>query len=268
MQTILGRTLLSFFALICLLVGILVTTLWVTKQQKDDGLIVNLSGRQRMLTQKMSKETLIYYRLSNQENPSRTALIKSADDVAATMKVFETTLFALKDGGSAPLDLKMTKFRDCPPAETAAINDQLNLVVTLWAPIKDNIQKVIASKGKNFRAMDYVIANNVNLLANMNKVVFQMQEQAEKKVSLMVKVQGIAIGVGLLIVLASIFAIKASVINPIKSLIDSAESMSTGNLEGEVEATGLREIEVLSSSLNRLRMSLFAMMERFKKQTS
>ena len=264
MQTILGRTLLSFFALIFLLVGILVTTLWVTKQQKDDGLIVNLSGRQRMLTQKMSKETLIYYRISNQDNPSRTAQVNGAVQVAKTMEVFEKTLFALKNGGPAPLDLKMTRFRDCPPAETTEIDDQLGRVINLWEPIKAAINKVIKSKGKDFWAMDYVIANNVDLLANMNKVVFMMQEQAEKKVALMVKVQAFAIGLGLLIVVISIFAIKSSVITPLKSLIGSAESMSTGDLSSEVEATGLKEIEVLSSSLNRMRMSLLAMMQRFK----
>ncbi len=39
--------------------------------------------------------------------------------------------------------------------------------------------------------------------------------------------------------------------------------MSTGDLSTEVEASGLKEVEVLSSSLNRMRMSLLAMMQRF-----
>lgn len=268
MQTILGRTIISFLAFIFLLVGILVTTLLVTNQQKDDGLIVNLSGRQRMLTQKMSKETLTYYKIANQENPSRRDLIKWADQVGMTMKVFETTLMALKDGGPAPLDLKMTKFRDCPPAETAEIRDQLERVITLWEPVKTNINKVIASKGKDSWAMDYVIANNVDLLGNMNRVVFQMQHQAEQKVAKMVKIQAFAIGLGLLVVVFSLFAMKASVIAPIKSLIASAESMSTGDLQTEIKASGLKEIEVLSSSLNRLRMSLSTMMSRFQKKTA
>ncbi len=266
MQTILGRTLIGFIAFICLLAAILVSTLVVTKQQKDDGLIVNLSGRQRMLTQKMSKETLIYHRISNQKNPSHAALTKGENQVKATMKVFESTLFALKDGGPAPLDLKMTTFRDSPPAETDQIRQQLERVVILWEPIKADINTVLSSKGKNSRAMDGVIANNVELLSEMNKVVFQMQHQAEKKVARMVKIQCIAIGLGILIVIISIIAIKGSVITPIKSLIKSAESMSTGDLGTEICASGLKEISILSSSLNRLRTSLLTMIRRSKNQ--
>lgn len=264
MQTILGRTLISFFAFIFLLGAILATTLVVTKQQKDDGLIVNLSGRQRMLTQKMSKETLIYHRISNQSNPSRLSMATGERQVRSTMKVFETTLFALKNGGPAPLDLQMSKFRDCPPAETTEINQQLQRVVDLWKPVKANIEKVLASKGRDAAAMDFVIGKNVELLANMNTVVFQMQHQAEKKVARMVKTQAIAIGLGVLIVLISIFAIRKSVISPIKSLIAATESMSTGNLNTEIQASGLKEITTLSTSLNRLRINLVTMIRRSK----
>lgn len=264
MQTILGRTLISFFAFIFLLGAILVTTLVVTKQQKDDGLIVNLSGRQRMLTQKMSKETLIYQRISYQANPSRLEMATREKQVKSTIKVFETTLFALKNGGPAPLDLTMNKFRDCPPAETAAIDQQLQRVVDLWNPVKSNIEKVLISQGKDAGALDFVIGNNVELLANMNKVVFQMQHQAEKKVARMVKTQAIAIGIGILIVAISLLAIKNTVITPIKSLIGSAESMSTGNLNTDIKASGLKEITALSTSLNRLRISLLTMIKRSK----
>ena len=268
MNTILGRTLLSFLAFLVLIGAIFGSTVMVTGQQKDDGLIVNLSGRQRMLTQKMSKETLIFYRISQAAEVDRPAQKKWENQVKSTMTVFEDTLFALKDGGNAPLDLAMTKFRKSPPAETEAIRQQLERVVNLWTPFKKNIQKVLSSKGKDGKAMDYVIANNVELLGNMNKVVFQMQEQAEKKVALMVKIQIGAIVIGLIVVIGSILAIRASVVSPIKALINAAEAMSTGDLRTEIKASGLKEISVLSNSLNRLRISLSTMIARFSKKAA
>jgi len=42
------------------LIIMLLDVYYVTNQQKDDGLVINLAGRQRMLTQKMTKEILVY----------------------------------------------------------------------------------------------------------------------------------------------------------------------------------------------------------------
>ena len=59
-NTILGRLSFAFILFFILLVSIFTVTQTVISTQKDDGLVVNLSGRQRMLTQRMTKETLIY----------------------------------------------------------------------------------------------------------------------------------------------------------------------------------------------------------------
>ncbi len=37
---------------------VFLATLYVSQKQKNDGLLINLAGRQRMLSQKMSKELL------------------------------------------------------------------------------------------------------------------------------------------------------------------------------------------------------------------
>ncbi len=40
------------------LFGVVASTLWVLRYQKADAVIINLAGRQRMLTQKYHKEVL------------------------------------------------------------------------------------------------------------------------------------------------------------------------------------------------------------------
>ncbi|RLA93945.1 MAG: hypothetical protein DRG83_20310, partial [Deltaproteobacteria bacterium] len=44
-----------------IIVGMFLITWYVTNQQKDDGLVINLAGRQRMLTQKLTKEILMLH---------------------------------------------------------------------------------------------------------------------------------------------------------------------------------------------------------------
>jgi methyl-accepting chemotaxis protein len=262
MNTILGRTTLSFLAFICLLAAILASTILVTNQQKDDGLIVNLSGRQRMLSQKMTKETLIFFNLAGRGADAELAIWK--EQVLSTIKVFHVTLNALKDGGAAPLNLSMSKHRDVPPAATSEIREQLEKVVFLWKPIQTNIQHVLETNGQDLSAMNYVIDNNVALLQAMDRAVFLMQYNAERKVALMVKIQAVAIGFGALIVILSLLLLRKSVVKPIGTLIQAADLMSKGDLQREILSSGMKEIADLSRSLNRMRVSLIKMMEIVK----
>ncbi len=260
-NTIMGRIAVGFGVLAALLIAILVTTIVVTGQQKDDGLIVNLSGRQRMLTQKMTKETLVFADLANRGSATAAELDKWKTQVTATSKVFETTLFALRDGGNAPTNLAMTQFRNSPPAETAAIKAQLDTVAGLWGPFKVKIQAVLDSQGGDAAALDYLVKNNVALLGEMNKVVGQMQAQAETKVSLMVNVQGVAVAIGLLIVGVGVVVTRSKIVGPLQQLSHAAEGMSKGDLDQQVPKGGLTEIAILGSSLDRMRVSFSKMME-------
>ncbi|HTU62541.1 MAG TPA: type IV pili methyl-accepting chemotaxis transducer N-terminal domain-containing protein, partial [Polyangiales bacterium] len=79
----------------------------VLKRQSDDALVVNLAGRERMLTQKMTKEGA---QLVNAAHEGNQALVATQrDQLQNTMRVFEMTLLALKDGGPAPINLEMTR---------------------------------------------------------------------------------------------------------------------------------------------------------------
>ena len=87
-----------------------------------------------MLTQKMTKEILIFTTENNEKNK---------EQILSTVTIFEKTLLALKNGGEAPLDLQMTEFRRCPPAQSEEIERQLAQVISLWQPFKRNIQSLL-----------------------------------------------------------------------------------------------------------------------------
>ncbi len=268
MNTIMARSILSFGIFFILLVNIFMITVIVTKQQKDDGLVVNMSGRQRMLTQKMTKETLIFSSLAQNvdEKDKQASLHVWKNQLFKTMEVFETTLFALQNGGLAPLNLEMTQFRMTPAATKKEIKAGLKTVMTLWLSFKENIKAVVDSQGQDSKAQAYVIANNVELLTEMNKVVFKMQAEAERKIAFMFYAQLFAVLVGALLVIISIVIVRISIVNPIKNLVKAADSMSTGNLGEVIAPSGMRELKELSKSLDRMRISLKKLMDRWPKR--
>lgn len=234
---------LSFAGIIILM---FMATLYVTQKQKDDGLLINLAGRQRMLSQKISKELHHYMWLSQISGKPETA---AANQVRNTMKIFAITLDALIHSGKAPLtiDLKNTKYRQIPAAQEPALS-QLKNVDSLWKKFPLIVERVL--QGKNTpQDLDWLNVNNVALLKEMNKAVGMMQQQAEGSVRFLLTLQIIfvVIGIGY-----SIFAFLA--IRSITSRLDQAgaftEKFGGGNLTAVSGISGTDELGKIGSSLD------------------
>jgi methyl-accepting chemotaxis protein len=228
----------------------------VLKQQADDGLLVNLAGRQRMLTQKMTKESTQLVNAAREQKDQQVSAQR--DELQKTMRVFEMTLFALKDGGPAPVNLEMTRMRQAPAAAKPEIAKQLDVVASLWEPFKKNLDAVVASNGSNVSAAHAVIGSDIQLMDEMNKAVTLMQGESEQKVSFLLLVQNIALASGLLLVGVGIWVARTTIVRPLVQLADAARTMSTGNLNVELNVEGSREVKELGASFDRLRASMVA----------
>jgi len=159
--------------------------------QKYDSVRINLSGRQRMLSQKMTKEILLY----NFGGVSK-------DAVLSTVKVFDTTLIALKDGGDAPLDLSMTEFEAIPEMENKETKDQLEKVMSSWSTFKQKIESVLENNDSS--SMNYIIDNNTKLLNEVDAAVAMMQHNAEEKITRLYWIVALGILVSVLILIVAI----------------------------------------------------------------
>ncbi len=239
----------SFAGIIILM---FLATLYVTQKQKDDGLLINLAGRQRMLSQKISKELYHFMWLSQITGKSDTA---AADQVRNTMKIFTVTLDALTHSGKAPLslDLKTTKYRQVPAAQEPSLS-QLKNVGSLWKQFPQIVERVL--QGKNTpQELDWLNVNNVVLLKEMNKAVGMMQQQAEGSVRFLLTLQIIfvVIGIGF-----SIFAFLA--IRSITSRLHQAgtftEKFGRGNLTAVSGISGTDELGKIGSSLDEMATNL------------
>ncbi|NUU98584.1 hypothetical protein XO12_00105 [Marinitoga sp. 1154] len=212
-----------------------ISTFTITKMQKDDGLVVNLAGRQRMLTQRMSKEALTYYIYNDQ---------KTKDSLLNTIKVFDTTLNALKDGGKAPFDLAWEKMVNVPPAQPEA-KAQLEKIKSLWDEFYAHMDKFL--KNDDESSLKYILENNIPLLVEMNKGVTLFQKESEKKVSFMKQIQLTLFIINLLIGIYAFYALKKS-LTPLKDL----EKIAEGDLTVSANITSNDEIGIIAKKMYHL----------------
>ncbi|MBT1247710.1 MULTISPECIES: methyl-accepting chemotaxis protein [unclassified Thermosipho (in: thermotogales)] len=241
-QHIILKLIVPMIILAFLIFTIFISTYVITNSQKFDSLIVNLAGRQRMLTQKMSKESLI---ISHGDMSYKEKLSK-------TMKLFETTLYALKDGGKTYTDLAMKNSVEIPPAGTKEIKNQLIVVEKLFLPFKNAIQKVINSNGKDKDAIKYIIDNNEKLLSEMNTAVSLFQKFAERKVSWMKQIQIWLTILGFSIVALFIFIYLNTIYKPLKHLLKTLKQLESGeaDLTKQIPVVTNDELGKIAKSFN------------------
>jgi hypothetical protein len=125
----------------------------------DVGRVINLAGKQRMLTQKMSKEAFLVAKGIDVSG--------NTENLKQTSALFDRTLHGLMDGD---VDLGLDRTED------VAILEQLNKVATMWITFNESIQEIVA--GDTDEATLLTIADqNVPLLKEMN-VAVQMYASA------------------------------------------------------------------------------------------
>ena len=98
----------------------IVLTIYLNKKQEGDSYIINIAGRQRMLSQKITKE--IFY-IKSSEN-------FDFQNLNEDIEAFEKNLYILIDGNK-----KLGVYK--PPNKD--IKNKLNLVLELWKPFKEKI---------------------------------------------------------------------------------------------------------------------------------
>jgi hypothetical protein len=121
---------------------------------KELAIAINLAGKQRMLTQKMSKEALlIFIGIDVEENAK--SLKKSA-------LLFDKTLKGLIDGDKT---LNLVK------SNSKEIENKLKEVQKLWTPFYKKIEDVASFNNLSDKTFKYIDKNNIPLLKKMNEAV-------------------------------------------------------------------------------------------------
>jgi hypothetical protein len=121
--------------------------------------LVNLSGKQRMLTQRMTKlSLLVSSNIDKQENIKRLAKFSS---------LYNQTLIAFVQGD---------KELNCTPIKNKAIEEQIKVIEEKWDIFYKNIKNIIENKDKSGKSLKYVVDNNEELLKVSNELVKRYEQ--------------------------------------------------------------------------------------------
>ncbi len=127
------------------------------------GVVLNLSGKQRMLTQKMSKEILL---IALNENKAANLV-----NLKNTSTLFDKTLKGLRNGSS---ELRL------PATSSSRILRQLNKIDEIWAGFYPIVKDILDANSANKEQVALIALNNLPLLKQMNKAVGLYEKDAKK----------------------------------------------------------------------------------------
>ncbi len=237
----------------------------VLQNQKSDGLVINLAGRQRMLSQKYTKEVFIEMKTPGMATSEQ---LPRTQQLAVTRRLFEATLAALDEGGSTFKDLGATNPVTTPATHDADIKKLLKEVKTKWGAL---IQQSDAMLGKTSAGetvsgaeMDQLKSTSLAVLGTMNKAVVAYQNLSESRVSRLNNI--LAVGLVLIVVCAlmAYVVVRNRVLEPLKQAIELAEAVSSGDLRRRVNNRRHDEVGQLCQALNTMCDNLNQIVNRIK----
>ena len=233
----------SILLLLLVAFGMFAMVWVIADAQKSDNLAVNLAGRQRMLTQKIAKETT-------------TQLLSPAPNrkqhISDLLTVFETSHEALAGRGQAPLTLdpKGTTASLPPPDDATAA--QLALVRKAWQDYRSLIDQTLTAPpaAADVPALAERLGTTSNdLLAAMNKAVGLMQQAGEGRVTRLLTSQAVGLGVMVLFGVGVLALLQITLISPMARIRDHARALTHGEECELVAATFSGELREVADSL-------------------
>ncbi len=239
---------LFFLAILSVMVFYTSFTLY---RQKGDGLVINIAGRQRMLSQKFTKE----FFLSLQQK-QRLDIGFDPALMTASARLFKTTLAALQKGGTTYMDLAMTKPVHLSAAGNVAVRVQLDKVAALWQQLQQTIQSV---QGTTCGPAQLLAINSlsINTLAAMNKAVAMLADQSAAKVRTMQIIEiFLWISAGLIAVLIGSM-ITSSITIPLEQVVSITRKIAGGDLRDDsLTVSSKDELGILQKNVNGMRKAL------------
>jgi nitrate/nitrite-specific signal transduction histidine kinase len=142
--------------------------LYIAQQQRYTGVVINLAGRQRMLSQKILKDILLYDDGKLERGP-----------IEQSIRLFDVTLRALAYGGRVPMGLPRNTFFDIPGVKSPALQKQFATVIRAWVPYKDYCLRFLDNKDRYL--LEIIIAHNMHLLDKIDSTVYMMQYINEER---------------------------------------------------------------------------------------
>lgn len=166
------KLVLAISAFVVFDLGALAFNFQIARQVEADAVAINLAGRQRMLSQRVTKASLLAIDLARGATQRSAAL----NEATTAYRLFQSTLAAFAEGGQATGG-------DGSPVVLARVNDQAALLVAdvrgalrPWPSVPGSEAEMVAFSG-------FMVENNGRFLDAMNRLTSELEQQSVAAVS-------------------------------------------------------------------------------------
>ncbi len=235
-----------FAAFVLLVVVSVAAMLWGSETQRQDALLINLAGRQRMLAQQMA-------RLAGETDGASIA----DSTLLEVQRIFDQTQAALRDGGAAPYPSGVpVTLPAAPDADLRAALDQVDLAWGGFRALLDQQQPELAGDYPSPAARQAVAASAAVLLERADQVVRLYEANATAKVNRLRAMQLGFLAAALALLGIGAWVTRRSLLAPLQSLEQAARRLGENDLDTTVQVAGPQEVQALSQAFDAMRLSL------------
>lgn len=176
-----GRLIAAIVLFVLLDLAVLLINLWIAAHVARDAVAINLAGRQRMLSQQVTKSLLLAHHA-----PDAAKRDAACMELTKAFDLFERTLHAFDKGGETlGGDGKPVTLAAIRPAEPgrSSVDDALVLMV----PITEHLEELrtygrLSDEARSW-AVDYMTRNNRKILALMNQLTTALEQSSVERIS-------------------------------------------------------------------------------------
>lgn len=232
----------AFVLLVVISVGV---TFWGLQTQQQDALVINLSGRQRMLVQQMTRLAL---QLQNGDKSASVSLQESE-------QAFGQTLSALRDGGTAPY--LTDSVVDLPVTRDTKLVTALDQVDLAWNEYRSTLE-AMASSTSGSALLQSTLAEQSDDLVQKADVVVRLYEAASTaKVNRLRAIQVTFLVSALALLGVGAWITRRSLLKPLHDLGVAAKRLGEKDLDTPVQVEGPVEMQALSQAFDEMRSRLY-----------
>ncbi len=228
----------ALFLLVTLSVG---ATYWGIQVQREDALLINLAGRQRMLTQKMAWLALAQ---------------PGSQELAEAVRLFDQTMQALRTGGETQYslpessgDAQSASSVYLPPAPNPQIRSDLDQAASLWESFRSHLEPADSNA---------LQAESPALLAKLDEIVQEYETLARARLRRVQIIQAVSLAAGLVLVLWGYTLTRRSILQPLVTLRSAAQRITQGELTEPVPSLGEDELGELGRAFDAMRAEVAA----------
>ncbi|MBI3175358.1 MAG: type IV pili methyl-accepting chemotaxis transducer N-terminal domain-containing protein [Chloroflexi bacterium] len=241
LQAQLAILLTAFVLLVVVSVGV---TYWGLQAQQQDALVINLSGRQRMLIQQMTR--LAFQVRDGDES--------AADALREAKQTFSQTLSALRDGGVVPyLTNDVVKL---PVTRDPQILDALDAVDSAWKEYLFTLESMTSSASESVLLQITLEKQSDDLVQKADTVVRLYEVASVAKVNRLRSIQLTFLVCALALLAVGGGITRYSLLKPLRELGVAAQCLGQNDLDTAVQVEGPEEMRALSRAFDEMRSRL------------